>query len=70
MSVSIETQRRIAELRQKAQTPDGLTLDEMKEAIVFLRAERLAMEPSKSKPRTSTKTVTPNADDLLSELGL
>ncbi len=68
MAVSLETQQRIAELRQKARTPEGLTLDETREAIRFLRQERLAMPAGKSSPRT--KAPAPNADDLLSELGL
>ena len=68
MTVSLETQRRIAELRMKAKTPEGLTLDEVREGIRFLRAERINMAPAKSAPRT--KAAAPNADDLLAELGL
>jgi hypothetical protein len=59
-------QVRIAELRQKA-SEGTLTLEETKEAISFLRAERMAMPPA-AKSR-STKVV-PNADDLLGELGI
>jgi hypothetical protein len=65
---SIETQQRIAALRLKARSPEGLTLDETKEAIAFLRQERLAMPVAKAGSRT--KAPAPNADDLLSELGL
>jgi hypothetical protein len=68
LTVSLETQTRIAELRLKAQSPEGLTLDEVKEGIRFLRADRLNMAPSKATSRT--KAPTPNADDLLGELGL
>jgi len=68
LSVSLETQTRIQHLRLKAKTPQGLTLDEMKEAITFLRAERLAMPPTKSSTKKSTPA--PDADDLLSELGI
>lgn len=68
MSVSIETQQRIAELRQKAKSPEGLTLEETKEAVRFLRAERLNMAPVKAAPRT--KAPAPNVADLLSELGI
>lgn len=68
MAVSLETQQRIAELRIKAKSPEGLTLDEVKEGIAFLRQERLAMTPAKAAPRT--KAAAPNADDLLSELGV
>jgi len=58
---------RIAELRQKARE-NSLTIEEMKEGIAFLRQERLAMPVTSAKPRT--KAPAPNADDLLSELGL
>jgi uncharacterized protein YnzC (UPF0291/DUF896 family) len=67
MVPSVETTIRIAELRQKAR--DGtLTLDEMKEAIAFLRQERLAMPQTSSKPRTKAAPIDPDA--LLGELGL
>ncbi len=66
MAVSIEVQTRVAELRAKAR--DGtLTMEDMREGISLLRAERLAMPQGKP---TSRKAPTPNADDLLSELGL
>lgn len=68
MTVSLETQRRIAELRNKARLGEPLTIEEMKEAIAFLRQERLAMPPAKAVSRT--KAPPPNADDLLSELGI
>ena len=65
MPVSLEMQVHIAELRQKAR--DGtLTLEETKEGIAFLRAERLAMPVGKS----ASKKPVINADDLLGELGL
>jgi pyruvate/2-oxoglutarate dehydrogenase complex dihydrolipoamide acyltransferase (E2) component len=66
MSVSLEMQQRIAVLRQKARE-GTLTLDEMKEGINFLRAERMAMPPAKS---SSKAKVVVNADDLLGELGI
>lgn len=60
------TQLRIAELRQKAR--DGtLTLEETKEGISFLRAERLAMPPSKS---TGTRKAAVDVDALLGDLGI
>jgi len=68
MLPSLETQQRIAALRTKARSPEGLTLDETREAIAFLRQERLAMPAAKSSPRT--KAPAPDADDLLSELGI
>ena len=64
-----ETQAKMAVWRQKAQ--DGtLTVDEMKEAIIILRAGRLAAA-SASAPakRAKAKADIPAADDLLSELG-
>ena len=66
MVATLAVQQRIAELRQKARE-GTLTMDETKEGIAFLRAERLQMpaSPSKSKPK-----VIVNADDLLGELGL
>ena len=62
---SLETQQRIATLREKARL-GTLTLEETREGISFLRAERLAMP---SKPASKAKPSV-NADDLLSELGL
>jgi SpoU rRNA methylase family enzyme len=57
-------QCKVAEWRQKAR--DGaLTLEEMKEAIAFLRQERIMMPPSKA---STKKTV--DADALLGELGI
>lgn len=67
MSASLATQQRIAELREKARL-GTMTLEDCREGITFLRAERLAMPQSSSKPRTAKPSV--NADDLLSELGL
>ena len=67
MTVSIETQQRIAELRLKARE-GTLTLDEVKEGITFLRQERLAITPAKASSRS--KAPPPNADDLLGELGI
>lgn len=64
---SLETQQRIAELREKARQ-GTLTIDECREGVRFLRAERLAMPAAKASSRT--KAPAPNADDLLSELGL
>lgn len=65
MSVSLEMQQKVADWRTRARE-GTLTIDEMKEAITFLRGERQAMPPAKS--RTAKPQV--NADDLLSELGL
>jgi len=65
MTVSLEMQQKVADWRSRARE-GTLTIDEMKEAITFLRAERQAMPPAKS--RTTKPKV--NADDLLGELGL
>jgi cell division septum initiation protein DivIVA len=67
MTVSLEVQQRIALLREKARQ-GTMTLDDCKEGIAFLRKERLAMPQAKASPRT--KAATPNADDLLKDLGL
>lgn len=64
---SLEMQTRIAELRIKAR--DGvLTLEETKEAIRFLRQERMAMEPTKGTKKAAAAAINP--DDLLGELGI
>ena len=65
MTVSLEMQQKVADWRNRARE-GTLSIDEMKEAITFLRAERQAMPPAKS--RTAKPKV--NADDLLGELGL
>ncbi len=69
MSVSMEMQVRIAELRQKAR--DGtLTLEETKEGLKFLREERLAMPPAKAAASKANALPPPSEDDLLSDLGI
>ncbi len=68
MLPSIERQQRIAELRQKARE-GTLTLEETKEGIAFLRAERLAMPQTKASG-SRAKAAPVNANDLLGELGL
>ena len=65
MTVSLELQQRIATLRLKARE-GTLTLEETKEGIAFLRAERLSMPPAKS----STRKPVVDADSLLGELGI
>lgn len=67
MTVSLEVQQRIAALREKARL-GTMTLEDTREGIAFLRAERLAMPAASSKSRA--KAPPPNADDLLAELGL
>lgn len=67
MAVSLETQQRVAELRVKARE-GNLTVEEMREAITMLRAERLAMPATASKSRAKAPPV--DADALLGELGI
>lgn len=65
MPPSLETQIRIAELREKGRA-GTLTLEDCQEAIAFLRAERLLLPATKSR----TKEPPPNVGDLLGELGI
>ena len=65
---SAETQMRIAELRQKA-LAGNLTLEETKEAIAFLRQERVAQPPSSSGSKKAAAAAV-NVDNLLGELGI
>ena len=67
MTTSIEVHRRIAELREKGRA-GTMTLDDCREAIAFLRADRLNMPTKAASSRT--KAPPPDANDLLSELGL
>ena len=67
MTVSMEMQVRISELRQKAQA-GTLTDNELKEAITFLRSERVAAAPAKQSVRKQAAAIDGNA--LLKELGL
>lgn len=68
--VTPEMQSKIAEWRRKA--ADGsITLPEMKEAIIALRAGRTAAAAAAAASGKSSRKKTParSADDLLSELG-
>lgn len=70
--IPLELQSKIAAWRLKA-AEGTLTLDEMKEAIVHLRAGRLsaAVAASSAKKVSATgakKTVISNSDDLLDEI--
>lgn len=62
MSVSLEHQQKVAKWREDARS-GTLSLDDMKQAIVFLRGERLAMPPPKS---TAKKVV--DTSSLFDEL--
>ena len=70
--IPLELQSKIAAWRLKA-AEGTLTLDEMKEAIVHLRAGRLsaAVAASTAKKVSATgakKTIISNSDDLLDEI--
>lgn len=65
MSVSPDMIHKVAIWRDKARRNE-LTQDEMREAITFLRQERMAMPP----PSTRSAKPQVNGDDLLKELGI
>lgn len=64
---SPETQARLNALRAKAATGATLSLEEVREGILLLRAGRLAAAASSAKARASRPT-RKSGDDLLSEL--
>jgi len=70
--VPLELQSKIAGWRLRA-AEGTLTLEEMKEAVIYLRAGRLSAAGAAAATKRSTaagakKTVIGNSDDLLSEL--
>lgn len=68
--ISLELQSKIALWRQRAATGE-LTLDEMKEAIIHLRAGRVAAAAASSATAAKRKkafATIPSQDDLLNEL--
>ncbi len=68
--MSPELQSKIALWRQKA-VAGTLSPDEMKEAILALRQDRIgASIASAASKRTKAKAEIPDADDLLAERGL
>lgn len=68
--MSPELQSKIATWRAKA-VNGTLSPEEMKEAILALRADRVgAAVASAASKRTKAKAEIPSADDMLSELGL
>lgn len=68
--MSPELQSKIALWRQKA-VNGTLTQDEMREAILALRADRVgAAVASAASKRSKAKAEIPDADDLLAEMGL
>ena len=68
--MSPELQSKIALWRSKA-VAGTLTPDEMKEAILALRQDRIgASIASAASKRTKAKAEIPDADDLLAEMGL
>ena len=68
--ISLELQQKIHNWRMRA-ADNSLTLDEMKEAILALRQDRIgASIASAASKRTKAKAEIPDADDLLAEMGL
>lgn len=68
--MSPELQSKISIWRQRA-INGTLTQDEMKEAILALRQDRIgASIASAASKRTKAKAEIPDADDLLAEMGL
>ena len=66
--VTLEMQAKLAEWRKKS-AEGTITLEEMKEAIIALRAGRLAAGAAASvAKRKAAAKVIPNADDLLDEI--
>lgn len=66
--VSLELQMKLAEWRRKV-AEKTITLEEMKEAIVLLRAGRVAaLNASDAGKRKAAAKVIPSADALLDEL--
>ena len=67
MAADTETQLKVLSWRQKARE-GTLTIDEMKEAIKFLRAGRAMTPTATGGSKTRKAAAKPNGDDLLSEL--
>lgn len=66
--VSLELQAKISSWRQRS-AEGTLTLDEMKEAILYLRAGRVqAANASAASKRKKSIAAIPSAADMLSEL--
>lgn len=66
--VSLELQSKIANWRLRA-AEKTLTLEEMKEAIVYLRAGRVnAASSAAATKRKKAIAAVPSADDMLSDL--
>lgn len=68
--MNLEIQQRIAHLRQKA-AANELTLEDCKEAVAFLRENRLeAAKASSTAKRKTAKAAIPSQDDMLKGMGL
>lgn len=66
--VPLELQSKIANWRQKA-AEKTLTLEEMKEAVIYLRAGRVnAASTAAATKRKKAAATIPNADDMLADL--
>lgn len=68
--ISPELQSKLSIWRQKA--ADGtLSMDELKEAVAFLRSDRKAAAVSSPAKKTAkAKAAIPDADTLMKELGI
>lgn len=68
-ALSPETQARIAQLRAKEQSPEGLTLDDMREAVRLIRGDRCnAATASESSRRKVARAEIKSADEMLDEM--
>lgn len=67
--ISLELQAKIASWRQRCMSNE-ITLEEMKEAVLHMRAGRVsaATAATASRKVSGKKSVAPPADDMLSEL--
>ena len=71
MNLTPEQLNRVAQWRAKALTSEGLDLEEMKAAIIFLRESRQSAVPQSNGTTKSPRSKAPvNTDALLGELGL
>jgi len=68
--VSLELQSKIANWRLRAATNE-LTLEEMKEAVIYLRSDRMAAAKASSETKSKRKKAfaeIPSQSDMLDEL--
>lgn len=68
MSITAEAQMKISFIRQKV-VDGSVTLDELREAIQIMRADRRTAVTSSAAKRSRAKAAIPDAASLLDELG-